>query len=234
MTTRELTVEFDASTSSAASASAPPAQGTPSAPKVHSHAPHRDDEGAKIGMWLFLFTEILLFGGLFILFSVYFQQYPEGFHTAGKLLNRVLGTTNTAVLLTSSLLVVLAVGAIQRGQSALSRRYLLATIGCAFIFLIIKYVEWSTKIEHGIYPNGPEYMTFPVGEKAFFNLYYLMTGLHAIHVIIGGSVIYWVWLRIGKGLITKDRCIMVENVGLYWHVVDLIWIYLFPLFYLAM
>ena len=238
-------MEFDASASSPASSSslAPPAPGsagtdtepTPAtAAKAHAHAPHQDDEGAKIGMWLFLFTEVLLFGGLFLLFSAYFHKFPEDFHISGKILSRALGTTNTVVLITSSLFVALAVGAIQRGQTSRSRWYLLATIGCAFIFLGIKYVEWSTKISHGIYPNGPEYVTFPVGQMMFFNLYYLMTGLHALHIIIGGALIYWVWLRIGKGLITKDRCVMVENVGLYWHIVDLIWIYLFPLFYLAM
>ena len=199
-----------------------------------AHAVHRDDEGAKIGMWLFLFTEIILFGGLFLLFASYFYMFPGDFHNAGTNLNRVLGATNTIVLITSSLTVALAVGAVQRGNIRLSRLYLLATIGFALVFLVIKYVEWSTKIEHGLYPNGPAYMQLPRGEMTFFNLYYLMTGLHAFHIIIGGALITWVWLRMGKGLVTAERYILMENTGLYWHVVDLVWIYLFPLFYLAM
>lgn len=199
-----------------------------------AHAPHRDDEAAKIGMWLFLFTEILLFGGLFLLFASYFYLYPADFHEAGKNLNRVLGTANTIVLITSSLTVALAVGAVQKGNIRLARLYLLTTIGFALTFLVIKYVEWSAKIEHGLYPNGPEYMNLPVGQMTFFNLYYLMTGLHALHVIIGGVLLAWVRARMGKGLITAERYILMENSGLYWHVVDLVWIYLFPLFYLAM
>lgn len=201
--------------------------------KAPGHAPHQDHEGAKIGMWLFLLTEITLFGGLFLLFAAYFHKFPVDFHKAGQVLSRVLGAANTVVLISSSLLMALAVGAIQQGRSSRSRWYLMGTIGCALIFLIIKYVEWSTKITHGIYPNGPEYVTFPMGQMMFFNLYYLMTGLHALHIIIGGALIFWVWLRIGKGLVSKDRCVMAENVGLYWHLVDIIWIYLFPLFYLA-
>ena len=205
-----------------------------SVPHSAAHAPHQDDMGAKIGMWLFLFTELLLFGALFILFAAYFHRFPEEFHESGKLLNRVLGTTNTIVLITSSLSMALAVGAIQSNNIKRSRWFLLGTIAFAIVFLIIKYIEWSTKIAHGIYPNGPEYMTFPKGQMMFFNLYYLMTGLHAFHIIIGGALIFWVWVRMGKGLINHKRCAMVENVGLYWHLVDLVWIYLFPLFYLVM
>ena len=201
---------------------------------AHSgHAPHKDNVGARMGMWLFLFTELILFGGLFLLFSMYFSMYPADFHAGGQVLNRELGTINTIVLITSSLLVALAVGDLQRGAVSRSRMYLLGTIALACVFLVIKYFEWSAKIHHGIYPNGPEYLKLPLGEMAFFNMYYLMTGLHAIHVIIGGSFILWVWVRMGKGLVTPERHVLAENVGLYWHLVDLVWIYLFPLFYLA-
>ncbi len=205
-------------------------------PSGHSpHPPHPQDvAGAKMGMWLFLFTELLLFGGLFLIFSVGFSRHASEFHEGGLVLDRTLGTVNTVVLITSSLFVALAVGRTQRGDIARARLLLLLTILCAGIFLCIKYVEWSTKIHHGIYPGGPEYLTMPAGRMAFFNLYYLMTGLHALHVIIGGAVIFWVQHRMGKGLVTKERYVLVENAGLYWHLVDLIWIYLFPLFYLVM
>ena len=197
------------------------------------HPARPDNAGARMGMWLFLFTELLLFGGLFLLFSVYYSRYPDEFHAGGLVLNRVMGTVNTVVLITSSMTVALAVGSLQRGKVVFARRCILATIGLALVFLAIKYVEWSTKIHHGIYPGGPEYLTFPLGRMTFFNLYYLMTGLHALHVIIGGIVLFWVWVRMGKGLVTPRRHILLENAGLYWHLVDLIWIYLFPLYYLV-
>ena len=197
------------------------------------HSAQPDNTGARMGMWLFLFTELLLFGGLFLLFSVYYSRYPDEFHAGGLVLNRVLGTVNTVVLITSSMTVALAVGSLQRGKVVFARRCILLTIGLALIFLAIKYVEWSVKIHHGIYPGGPEYLTFPLGSMAFFNPYYLMTGLHALHVIIGGIVLFWVWARMGKGLVTPRRHILLENAGLYWHLVDLIWIYLFPLYYLV-
>ena len=186
-----------------------------------------------MGMWLFLFTELLLFGGLFLVFSVYYSRYPAEFHAGGLVLDRALGTVNTVVLITSSMTVALAVGSVQRGRIAPARRLILITIALALVFLAIKYVEWSTKIHHGIYPGGPAYLEFPPGRMAFFNMYYLMTGLHALHVIIGGILLLWVWARAGKGLVTQHRHILAENAGLYWHLVDLIWIYLFPLFYLV-
>lgn len=197
------------------------------------HTAQPDNAGARMGMWLFLFTELLLFGGLFLLFSVYYSRYPDEFHAGGQVLNRVMGTVNTVVLITSSMTVALAVGSLQRGKAVFARRCILVTIALALVFLAIKYVEWSTKIHHGIYPGGPEYLTFPLGRMTFFNLYYLMTGLHALHVIIGGIILLWVWTRMGKGLVTPQRHVLLENAGLYWHLVDLIWIYLFPLYYLV-
>ncbi|SBV92403.1 Cytochrome c oxidase subunit III family protein [uncultured delta proteobacterium] len=200
----------------------------------HAPAAHKGDtEGARIGMWLFLFTELLLFGGLFLLYAVYFHRYPEAFHSGGKVLDRIHGTVNTVVLITSSLFVACSVSDLQRGNKKRARLLLLATVVCALIFLVIKYFEWSAKIHHGIYPNGPELVKLPPGEMLFFNLYYMMTGLHGIHVIIGGAAIIWVWQRIGTGAVTREQPVVLENVGLYWHLVDLVWIYLFPLFYLV-
>lgn len=195
--------------------------------------PAEDVELDRIGMWLFLFTELILFGGLFLLYSVYFNRFPEAFHSAGKALDRIHGTVNTVVLITSSLFVALAVSDLQKGRVARARHFLLGTVAFALIFLVIKYFEWSAKIHHGIYPNGPEFLKLPVGEMVFFNLYYIMTGLHGIHVIIGGAALMWVWWRMGAGLVTPQRSVAMENVGLYWHLVDLVWIYLFPLFYLV-
>jgi len=126
---------------------------------------HRDDFGAKLGMWLFLFTELLLFGGLFILYSVYLSRYPQQFATGGDQLDLVLGTTNTVVLLSSSLLAAMSVTAIKRGERRLTLMLLSGTVGCALIFLFIKYLEWSAKIEHGIFPNSPKLIAGAPGAR---------------------------------------------------------------------
>lgn len=194
---------------------------------------HRDYEGAKIGMWLFLFTEVLLFGGLFLLYAVYLHRYPAEFHAAGKDLSRIFGTANTIVLITSSLCMALAISALQRGKVLLSQRLVLLTVALAGVFLVNKFFEWSAKIGHGIYPNSSGLLALPPGEMVFFNLYYLMTGLHGIHVIIGGAVLLYGWHLMRAGRVTPEHFVFLENGGLYWHLVDLVWIYLFPLFYLV-
>ncbi len=192
----------------------------------------KDYTGAKLGMWLFLFTEILLFGGLFLLYAAYLHRYPADFHLAGKELNVVLGATNTVVLISSSWLMALSISALQQGRVEQSKKLLLGTLACAGMFLVIKYFEWSAKIHHGIYPDSPELLARPAGEVMFFGLYYLMTGLHGLHVILGGGVITYAYVLILKGRVTPQDFVFLENAGLYWHLVDLVWIYLFPLFYL--
>lgn len=194
---------------------------------------HRDYVGAKIGMWLFLFTELLLFGGLFLAFLVYRSLYLGDFAHASDELNVVLGTFNTVVLLTSSLTMVLAVTAMQKGKKKTAILCLLLTMGCALGFMAVKYVEWSAKIHHGIYPNSHYLLELPRGQALFFGLYYTMTGLHAFHVFIGVVVLAWITVMIQKDKITQHDFIKLENAGLYWHLVDLIWIYLFPLLYLV-
>ena len=151
---------------------------------------HNDYLGAKIGMWLFLFTEVLLFGGLFLLYAIYLHQHPAEFHKASKELDVLLGTVNTVVLITSSFFVALSISALQQGKVVLCKRLLTATVGCALIFLVIKYFEWSAKIHHGIYPDSDQLLLRPAGEIVYFGLYYVMTGLHGIHVIIGGAVCF--------------------------------------------
>ncbi len=211
----------------------------------HDHAGHgygdnsklyihifRDDLGSKVGMWLFLFTEVLLFGGLFFLYFGYRVADPQAFHDAALNLDVMLGAVNTIVLLTSSLTMVLAIVAIQRDSVKLSLFYLAVTIACALTFLVNKYFEWSAKIHHGIYPGSDHVAEMPQGEISFFGLYYLMTGLHTFHVIVGAIIIAVCMVFIVKKHINKDKYIILENSGLYWHLVDLIWIFLFPLFYL--
>ena len=193
---------------------------------------HRDDVGSRMGMWLFLFTELILFGGMFLLYSVYRFQYADEFHLAAKELNTIMGAFNTAVLLTSSLTMVLGIIAIQRDQKALSILMQLITIFLALFFLVNKYFEWSAKFHHGIYPGSEELLAKSSGEILFFGLYYVMTGLHGVHVIVGMFLIAVMTRMTRKDIITKDSYVRLENAGLYWHLVDIIWIFLFPLFYL--
>ena len=245
---------------------------------AHEHE-HHDVTGAKIGMWLFLFTEFLLFGGLFLLYAVYRSKFPEDFHFAATALDVRLGTVNTAILLTSSLTMALSVASHERDNRKLSTVFLGLTMLLGLVFLVNKYFEWSTKIHHGLFPGGAELATHAPGEKLFYGLYYAMTGLHGLHVLIGIAVMAFVLpiaarrprrrVRLGAGrasrlaltekgggelwggtpedtveeievafiygsneeLAERDR-IFVENTGLYWHLVDIIWIFLFPLYYL--
>jgi cytochrome c oxidase subunit 3 len=194
----------------------------------------KDDSGAKLGMWLFLFTELLLFGGLFLLYSAYLSRYPHEFSAAGRQLNVIFGTINTAVLLTSSLFVAMAVTAVQRNERRQTLWLLGGTILCAAIFMGIKYVEWSTKIQHGIYPNSSHLAAGPPGESVFFSLYFLSTGIHGLHVLIGATLLAWVSVKVKRGVVHGGDYVLLENCALYWHLVDLIWIFIFPLYYLML
>jgi len=198
-----------------------------------AHAPHKDYEGAKLGMWLFLFTEILLFGGLFILYSVYRSRYVTDFHNAGQALDVVIGVANTVILLTSSLTVAISISALQKGNRKLSLWCLASTIIFGLLFLVNKYFEWSHEIHHGLYPNGPELLQRPAGEKIFYGLYYSMTGLHGLHVLAGIIVLSTIFVFIRRNNVTPTDFNKLENAGLYLHLVDVIWIFLLPLLYLA-
>ena len=195
---------------------------------------HKDYTGAKFGMWLFLYTEVLLFGGLFILYAVYLARYPQEFIAAGGQLNVWFGAGNTLVLLTSSLFVAVAITALRRGATALCQRLLGATVLCAGLFMVNKYFEWSAKIDLGLYPGAVQLKELAPGEMVFFNIYYLTTGLHGLHVIIGAIVLIWTMVFIKTGRVHAGDWVILENAGLYWHLVDLIWIFIFPLYYLIL
>ncbi|OGU73712.1 MAG: cytochrome C oxidase subunit III [Ignavibacteria bacterium RBG_16_34_14] len=185
-----------------------------------------------MGMWLFLFTELLLFGGMFFLYSVYRFMNAEEFHVAAKELNTLIGCFNTAILLTSSLTMALSITAIQKDNKRLSILFQVITISLALGFMVNKYFEWTTKFDHGIYPGSDTLLAKEPGEILFFGLYYVMTGLHGLHVVIGAVLIGVMTRFTIKGVITKDSFVKLEAAGLYWHLVDIIWIFLFPLFYL--
>ncbi len=193
---------------------------------------HRDPVAARIGMWLFLFTEVLLFGAMFIAYAMYLSLHRWDFQEASGHLNKFAGGINTAILLTSSLSMALAIAALARGKRGQSLGLMVVTIIFAVGFLIVKSFEWSQKFAHGLYPTSDTMAQMPPGEQVFYGLYYSMTGLHAFHVIIGAALILFTMWKVSSGKVHQHRMEFIENVGLYWHLVDLIWIFLFPLIYL--
>ncbi len=275
----------------------------------HFDTPKQQFEAGKLGMWLFLATEVLLFGGLFVGYSVWRGNHPELFKYGSQFLDTTMGAINTAVLILSSLTMAWAVTAAQRNQQKLLKVFLVLTLAGAVTFLVIKYFEYTHKFDEGWYPGmkfyekpGEHAHTWveqpdePHGEAAepepppmdptladrppvepsniaraaigpgglaegafgapaehdqehhlvhplqdpnrpanahmFFNIYFMMTGLHGIHVLIGIIVLTWLLIGATKGRFTSEYFTPIDLGGLYWHVVDLIWIFLFPLFYL--
>ena len=193
---------------------------------------HRDDEASKTGMWLFLFTEMLLFGGLFVVYSVYRFRNPTAFHLAAHELSVFVGTINTIILLVSSATIAMSITAIQKKNKKLALLLLFTTLLLGLAFLINKYFEWGHHIRDHIYPGSPILALRGQGDVLFYGLYFFMTGLHALHIIIGMAFIGVITMLIIRDKIDSGNFVLLENSGLYWHLVDLIWIFLFPLFYL--
>jgi len=193
---------------------------------------HRDDIGAKLGMWIFIFTEILLFGGLFLVYAIMRSSYSTEFHQAAHHLNAFIGTINTIVLLVSSATVAMSITAVQKGDKKMAVLLLFITLLCAAVFMVNKYFEWGHKIHMGLYPGSDLMVTLSHGQVMFFSLYYFMTGLHMFHLVVGGIILTIVMVKVQSGAINPGKYVLLENGGLYWHLVDLIWIFLFPLLYL--
>jgi cytochrome c oxidase subunit 3 len=183
-------------------------------------------------MWLFICTEILLFGGLFLLYSMYRYKHPEAFHAASLELNRFDGTLNTAILITSSLTVALAIHFLRQDRRGRAMAFLLLTLLAGAGFLVVKGFEWTEKFRHGLFPDAPVLLARGKGQILYFGLYFMMTGLHAVHVLVGVGVLSVMLVLVSRSRITAGRPVLLENAGLYWHLVDIIWIFLFPLFYL--
>jgi len=193
---------------------------------------HRDDIGARLGMWIFIFTEILLFGGLFLVYAVMRHRYADEFHQAAHQLNAFIGTVNTVVLLLSSATVAMSITAVQKGDKRKGVMLIFITLLCAGVFLVNKYFEWGHKFSIGLYPGSDMMVGLKHGYILFFSLYFFMTGLHVLHLIVGSIILTIVMVKIQTGSINKGKYVLLENGGLYWHLVDLIWIFLFPLLYL--
>lgn len=207
---------------------------------THQHAHHfnsaeEEFEAAKQGMWIFLVTEVLMFGGLFVAYVIFRGLYPHMFTEAHHMLDVKMGTINTIVLITSSLTMVLAVSATQRGRRDQALLLLATTFLLACCFLVVKYFEYSHKFHDGLLPGAyftNEELKDPRA-PIFFSLYFVMTGLHGLHVLIGMGLMIWLFIRTLRKDFTPNFYTPVELVGFYWHFVDLVWIFLFPLMYLV-
>jgi cytochrome c oxidase subunit 3 len=211
-------------------------------PATHPWLQHHFDsmeqqaEASTLGMWVFLCTEILFFGGLFMAYIVYRHASPEGWQEASSELNRFWGTTNTLVLICSSLTMALAVRAAQTSQSARAQvGWLLGTMVFGVAFLGIKAIEYYDKFKHNHVP-GPNFHwdgLYPHPAEQFYSLYFAMTGLHALHMIIGLGIMAVITVLAWRKTFDSEYYTPVEVAGLYWHFVDIVWIFLFPLLYLV-
>lgn len=204
----------------------------------HFDTAEQQYEAAQLGMWLFLTTEILFFGGLFLGYSVYRGQYPEAFAEGSHHLNLWLGTLNTIVLLGSSLTAALAVHAAQTGNRKKTVQFLASTLGLGLLFLGIKAIEYSHKFHEHLIP-GPSFHVehLPAdllmgNVQLFFSFYFAMTGMHALHMVIGMGILVVLIILAAKGNYSSEYYTPIELFGLYWHFVDIIWVFLFPLLYL--
>ncbi len=201
----------------------------------HFDSYEQQKESATLGMWTFLVTEILFFGGLFAVYSLYRSLYPDVFGAASRTLDIRLGTLNTAVLLASSLTMALAVRGGQTGKPKTTFGMLLGTLALGSTFLAVKAIEYADKFHHHHVPGPSFHFEGPDAPHAqlFFSLYFLMTGLHALHMIIGVAILLFMLRPAWRGAWTPRNHNFLEGFGLYWHFVDLIWIFLFPLLYLV-
>ncbi len=225
----------------------------------HCHAHHFDSvehefESSKFGVWVFLCTEILMFGGLFVGYILYSSKYPEIFKAGSKFLDWKLGAVNTIVLLLSSFTIALSIRNLQLGQKQAAIRNMIITLVCGLVFMGIKGYEYQHKFHLGLYPGkyfnyspdlesttvkasskggGVVHMDkLPENIGMYFAFYFIMTGIHGTHVLIGMALILWCLLRARKGEFGPEYYTPVEGSALFWHLVDLVWIYLFPLLYL--
>lgn len=204
-------------------------------PRLWFESLERQHHASRLGMWLFIGSEVLLFTGLFGLYVAYRVEYPLMFRLAAEHNNVVIGTVNTAILICSSFTVAWAIHAIRQDRPRVTALSLLATVLLGCLFLSLKGWEYSQHFSEGIFPGHLyRYAELPQsGAKMFFTLYYIMTGLHALHVIGGAIVMLVLLVMTLRGRFSSAHHPLLENSGLYWHLVDVIWIFLWPLLYLA-
>ena len=191
-------------------------------------------DAGTLGMWVFLMTEVMFFGGLFTAYLIYRHLYPDAFAAASHQLNVNLGAINTVVLIGSSLTMALAVHAAQTGKHRAQVSFLLLTIALGVTFLVIKAFEYKAKFDHGLVPGLPfeDQGSETYKWQMFFSIYFGMTGMHALHMVIGIVILVVLVRQAWRGRFSPEYYTPVELTGLYWHFVDIVWIFLFPLLYL--
>lgn len=214
-----------------------PASPHPPLPRIAEHFAdlHQQHTAVRLGMWVFLASETLLFAGLFALWASYYVAYAEGFQQAARHNTLVLGTINTFVLLTSSLLAALAVWAIGKGRRTLCMAMLLGTAALGVAFLAIKGAEYALHVHEGLLPGRmlqAEVLLHTPGAALFYLLYWLMTMFHALHMTAAVVLMLWLTVRVARGRETVHDHARVEVCALYWHLVDVVWLFLWPLLYL--
>jgi cytochrome c oxidase subunit 3 len=209
----------------------------PHHPKLQHHFDDmaQQTEASTLGMWVFLVTEVMFFGGLFLAYLVYRHADPMGFQEASNHLNVTWGAVNTIVLIVSSLTMALGVRAAQTSAPPrVQVGWVIATMILGSAFLGVKVIEYADKFEHHLVP-GPNFVwegKYPAGAEMFYSLYFCMTGLHALHMIVGLGIMTVIAIMAGRGTFDEEYYTPVEVSGLYWHFVDIVWIFLFPLLYL--
>lgn len=220
---------------------------------THSHhfqSSDQEHEAGKQGVWLFMATEIMMFGGLFVGYFIYRFMFHDMYIAGGDSLDWKLGALNTLVLLISSFTMAQAVTETMQGNNKKALKLIYVTTACALAFMVVKYFEYTGKFAHGLFPGegfwnpDMDYIASHIRDKAllenidpsnlrlFYVLYFAMTGLHGLHILIGVGLMIWLMKRLKNDEFSPNYYTSVEGVGLYWHIVDIIWIFLFPLMYL--
>jgi cytochrome c oxidase subunit III len=206
--------------------------------RVQFDTEEQQKDASTLGMWIFLITEIMFFGGMFAVYTVYRNWYPEVFKVASTSLNQIVGAINTGVLLLSSFTMVMAVRAGQLGQQKMIIWFLILTLLFGGVFLGVKAYEWKEKFDEHHIPGQAEFHLEGISPQEqghaqlFFSIYFAMTGLHALHMVIGVGILLTLIFQAKAGKFTANYYTPVDVSGLYWHFVDVIWIWLFPLLYL--
>lgn len=218
---------------------------TPNHPQNHPaylahHFKSMDQQTAsgKLGMWIFMGQELLFFSGLFCAYGYVRFMYPDMLLQTQKYMDWRLGGINSVILLVSSLTMSLCVRSARLNKRASSIKYLLITMLCGLMFLVIKGVEWGSHFQEGLFPGrfyNPDGEVHITSQTAhiFFGMYYTITGMHGLHIVVGLGLMIWLLIRSLKGEFNSENYVSLENVSLFWHLVDLVWIFLYPLLYLA-
>jgi cytochrome c oxidase subunit 3 len=189
-------------------------------------------EASLSGVWLFIFIELLLFAGLFLLYAIYRYKNAVAFDLAASELSITSGVLNTIIILSGSLVMAFTSIAIRKGNKMAALFWLLTTLFIGFMFLTNRYFEWKGRVDFGLFPGSEDLARLGHGDVLFFGLYFFMTGLHALHLLVGFIVLIYVTMQVNNNTLNGNNYSVLEKAGVYWHLATLIWVLVFPLFYL--